>query len=390
VRKHSRWQVLPTKRVLSGLLGTLYDAAANPELWDVFLRGFVRPVHANSAALLVHHFNDSRHNITRQFGLNPDDVRIYYNESNELEDVWAANARPRSHAGWTHVSESLSPSGVLVGTPFYNECLKKLHIFHAMFGVVEQKGPITAIISLYRKKNATAFEVSDLELLDFFMPHLRRAFQLHFRLADLQTQSISLQAAVDMSPTGMIFFDSAGKILCMNRTASAVVSQKDGLLTIRQGLRAEHSPESAHLELLIRQATAISVGGGLHPGGAILISRRYLPPLHLLVVPLRNLQLGLSISASAVVFVVDPSRRLRPVAEMLSGLFRLTPAECRVALLLGDGKSVAEIAQILGVTRNTLKTQIACVYSKTGTSRQSQLARLLAQFPQSDCGPIQK
>ena len=68
----------------------------------------------------------------------------------------------------------------------------------------------------------------------------------------------------------------------------------------------------------------------------------------------------------------------------LSGLFRLTSAESRVALLLGDGKSLSEIAQLLGVSRNTLKTQVAGIYSKTGTSRQSQLVRLLALFPQSD------
>jgi DNA-binding CsgD family transcriptional regulator len=83
-----------------------------------------------------------------------------------------------------------------------------------------------------------------------------------------------------------------------------------------------------------------------------------------------------------MVFVVDPEQKLRPKAAILSGLFGFTPAECRVALLLGDGRPLPEIGSILGVTRNTLKTQVASVYAKTGTSRQSQLARLLAQFPQ--------
>jgi DNA-binding CsgD family transcriptional regulator len=382
--------MLPSKRALSQILGSLYEAAANPDLWDIFLRGFVQPAHANSAALVVHDLKNGRHNITRQFGIDPDDARNYYNIANELEDVWRSKALPLSYPGWTHVSESLCPSGVLVGTPFYNECLKRLGIFHGMFGVVEQKGPVLAIIGMYRQKKGTPFDTSELELLNFFMPHLRRAFQLHFRLADLQMRSVSLQAAVDMSSTGMIFFDSAGKILCMNRNATAVVAQKDGLLSTLDGLRAEQVQESANLDLLIRQATATSIGTGLHAGGAILISRRSLPPLHLLVVPTRNLELDLSTSAAAVVFIVDPSRRLRPAAEILSGLYRLTPAESRVTLLLGDGKSLSEIAQILGVSRNTLKTQVARVYSKTGTSRQSQLVRLLAQFPQRDTPPTQK
>ena len=382
--------MLPSKQVLSQILGSLYDAAANPNLWDIFLREFVQPAHANSAALLMHDLKNGQHNIIRQFGIDPDDVRNYYNIANELEDVWRRNALPLSYPGWTHVSESLCPSGVLVGTPFYNECLKQLRIFHGMFGVVEQKGPVLALISFYRQKKGPPFDTSELELLNFFMPHLRRAFQLHFRLADLQTRSISLQAAVDMSPTGMIFFDSTGKILCMNRSASTVVGQRNGLLATPDGLRAELVQESANLDLLIRQATATSIGTGLHAGGAILISRRSFPPLHLLVVPTRNLELDLATSAAAVVFIVDPSRRLRPAAEILSGLYRLTPAESRVTLLLGDGKSLSEIAQILGVSRNTLKTQVASVYSKTGTSRQSQLVRLLAQFPQRNVSPAQE
>jgi len=375
--------VLPTKRVLSDLLGTLYDAAATPDLWDVFLRGFVQLAHANSAALLVHDFRDSQHNITRQFGLNPDDVRIYYNESSELEDVWAASARPRSHAGWTHVSESLSPSGLLVRTPFYNECLKKLHIFHAMFGVVEQKEHVTAIVSLYRKKNGTAFDFSELELLNFFMPHLQRAFQLHFRLADLQSQNSSLQAAVDMFTTGMIFFDSAGKIIGMNRSANFLLAQRGGLQSSGGRLRAEDSLQSGQLEAAIRSATATSAGKGLHPGGAVHIKGRSLKSLHVTVIPVRSIDFGMSKGAAAVAFVVDPAQQMRPRTEILHELFRLTPAECRVALLLSDGKSLSEIAQILGVSRNTLKTQVASVYSKTGTSRQSQLVRLLTHFPQS-------
>jgi DNA-binding CsgD family transcriptional regulator len=59
----------------------------------------------------------------------------------------------------------------------------------------------------------------------------------------------------------------------------------------------------------------------------------------------------------------------------------LTPAECRVAILLADGHSPATIAEMVGVSRNTLKTQMSSIYGKTGTSRQAQLVRLLLQLP---------
>ncbi len=73
--------------------------------------------------------------------------------------------------------------------------------------------------------------------------------------------------------------------------------------------------------------------------------------------------------------------KVRPAREVLFGLFGLTPAECRVAMLLTDGHAPRQIGQLLGVSRNTLKSQLASIYSKTGTSRQSQVVRLISRLP---------
>jgi DNA-binding CsgD family transcriptional regulator len=45
-----------------------------------------------------------------------------------------------------------------------------------------------------------------------------------------------------------------------------------------------------------------------------------------------------------------------------------------------DGRSPTEIAGMLNLSKNTLKSQLASIYGKTGTSRQSQLVRLLLQI----------
>jgi DNA-binding CsgD family transcriptional regulator len=79
----------------------------------------------------------------------------------------------------------------------------------------------------------------------------------------------------------------------------------------------------------------------------------------------------------AVIFVSDPSQKVRPPDVILRVLFGLTPAESRLALLLCDGHTPRQIADLIGVSTNTLKTQLTSIYRKTGTSRQSQLVRLL-------------
>jgi hypothetical protein len=47
------------------------------------------------------------------------------------------------------------------------------------------------------------------------------------------------------------------------------------------------------------------------------------------------------------------------------------------ALLLGDGHAPRQIANIVGVTENTVRSQIKSIFSKTGVRRQSDLVRLL-------------
>jgi DNA-binding CsgD family transcriptional regulator/PAS domain-containing protein len=378
--------MLPSKERLSKLLGSLYDAAANADLWDVFLKDLVDLMHANAAGLLMHNFRGNRHSVLQQFGLDPNDVRVYYDQTSESTDIWTARARSVIQTGWTGISEDLCAADELRSSEFYNECLRKLNIFHGIFGVIHQGDPFLANISVYRSARRAGFEPAQLEILNFFMPHLHRAFQLHFQLADLRSRNESLERALDMLPSSLLIFDAEGKVLFANRSATDLLSIRDGLLSKRERLRAEQSEQSAVLETIIRKATAAGIGKGVTDGGTAFISRKSGPPLRIVVMPIRGLNLNGQDSAAAVAFVIDPAQRIRPRIEILRLLFGLTPAECRLALLLGDGKSLSEVSQEIGVSRNTVKTQSASIYAKTSTSRQSQLVRLLSQFPDDRAG----
>ena len=54
---------------------------------------------------------------------------------------------------------------------------------------------------------------------------------------------------------------------------------------------------------------------------------------------------------------------------------RLTPAEFRVLLGLLEGESPASIADRLGVSRTTVRTQLRALFAKTGCTRQADLVR---------------
>jgi DNA-binding CsgD family transcriptional regulator len=83
--------------------------------------------------------------------------------------------------------------------------------------------------------------------------------------------------------------------------------------------------------------------------------------------PVRGAAQALFVHGSAVVMVTPVDRARVLTAEVLQGLFDLTPAEARVAQGIGQASSVETLAAALGVKTDTVRTQIKAVLAKTGS-----------------------
>jgi DNA-binding CsgD family transcriptional regulator len=371
--------MLPDSTVLSTLLGSLYEAAADPTLWGPFLRQLAYHSKADSAALVMHDNPCGVHTVARNWEVDPEGTRLYQEHYGAV-DVWANRAASLSMQKWIGTSEQLCPFRELSRSEYYNDFLKSLGIDHAAFVLLQRTRHGDAILGIYRSRRQGEFDESALDVLRLLLPHVQRAFNLHLKISDLKARTGGLTAALDMMPTGVVLVGAKGEIVLMNRTASAILARRDGLVATPAGLRAQCVSESNHLERLIRQGVAAFAGAGFSPAG-LLISRSQQPPLQVLVTPAKNLALDITHAACAVVFITDQAQKERPLQDVLGTFFGLTPAEARVAGMLGGGSSPREIAQRLDVSSNTIKSQLASIYGKTGTSRQAQLVRLLLRLP---------
>lgn len=97
--------------------------------------------------------------------------------------------------------------------------------------------------------------------------------------------------------------------------------------------------------------------------------------------------------ASSILVVTRVTPPAAPPAELLQGLFALTPAEARVASGIGDGHTVGDITESLGLSRETVRSQLKAVLGKTGLGRQTDLAAMLASVNLSsapDTSPVQE
>src|SRR5690606_2497091 len=102
------------------------------------------------------------------------------------------------------------------------------------------------------------------------------------------------------------------------------------------------------------------------------------PKLNLLIrpIPLSECSEGPN-RPSAVVFIRDPEHRAPPPIELVQRLFHFTPAEAKLALMLTDGLTLDEVAEALGISKNTARAHLRAIFSKTGVTRQITLVRLL-------------
>ena len=367
--------MLPNQQALSNLLGSLYDAAADPNLWSRFLEQLAQSTQARSALLLMHNVGQDMYTISSSWAVDPLAARLYHEHFSSI-DVWAHRGLSKP-AGLVCNSEHLCSREEIRSTEIYNELMTRFGMEYGMFGVIENSPSRWASVSLFRGESGSSFDASELETLQFLTPHMRRAFKLHFEFSGVKALSSGLQKTLDMLPTGVIFFNTQGEIAYTNRAASTIVSRRNGLLTTRKRLSAESPTESALLLSTILEAVSRSNGLGVPRQVSIQVSRRDPPALQISISPIRDRAIDASNSVAAVAFITDPSVRHRPAQDILRGRFGLTPAECRVAVLLGDGRSPRQISEMVGVSFNTVRSQMKSIFLKTNVKRQGELIRLL-------------
>ena len=82
----------------------------------------------------------------------------------------------------------------------------------------------------------------------------------------------------------------------------------------------------------------------------------------------------------ALVFIEDVAAPAVPAIDKIRLAFALTASEARLALRIAIGEALRVAADAEGVTYETARTRLKSIFHKTGTTRQAQLAALLANI----------
>lgn len=260
----------------------------------------------------------------------------------------------------------------------YNDIYRPAGLYGSLGVLLLRTERYVVPFGMCRPTRSGPFQARKLALLQRVIPHLQRAMQVCLRLNDLETRAAAGEDLWDRLPFGIVLLDQAGRILWTNLVADAVIAAGDGLSARGGFLLAADATGNARLQRLIGEAARTGLGHGLHAGGALSLARPSLKrPLALLVSPFRAERIVLGASPAAAVLISDPERKPLAPAEQLAELYGFTAREAALVSLLLEGLDLAETAERLAVSMNTVRTHLRQVFAKTNTHRQAELVSVL-------------
>ncbi len=368
------------------LVGLIYEAALEPERWQVVLLSFSDWFSAASTTLFVHDF--SNHGIHIESGgqslhavrFDPDYVANYV-EHFTLTNVWIEN-ESLLQEGAVVTSSMLFDDRRLLGTEFYGDWLRPQDLFYSLGGIVAKSGTLGVKMAALRSKHKGPYTHEDLAWYARLLPHLKRACEMNQRLAgerlafeNQQTINGTAQAVSGLCILGL---SASGRLIYLNQRGEAWLREGNCLTLHHGGLHALDADKDAVLQAALRNAVSsrkpqhLNLGAGNGYAHCCLTAI----PAPSLGTPVVNDQQV----ALIVLIAAGPQHRVATVRQLME-LFGLTAAEARFTRALAQGEDVDTYANAEGLKKSTVRSHLKSAMEKTGTNSQRDLLRLVLSVP---------
>ncbi|MEQ1718797.1 MAG: LuxR C-terminal-related transcriptional regulator, partial [Hyphomicrobium sp.] len=292
---------------------------------------------------------------------------------------------PLMPSGWyMDIDEPYTGVGMLgrdeyYRTRFYREVLKPFDYCDAAMTVFAKTSNRFGGLSLPHTTAQGEWSAEQLQRVRIIAPHIRRAVTIADLLDARALQQDMLSATLDLLAVGIVLVDAEARIAHTNRAGLTYLDARSAVRLDGDHLSARDPKAASELKEAIK--TVVKGGATSLPraGIAIPIQSAGGRDLAAWVLPLDSglrSELAAPFAAKAAVFIRELGDTSAFPGELFVKRFGITPAECRVLMMLVQGLTVAETCDALGVGEPTIKTHLSRLFAKTGTSGQPDLMRL--------------
>ena len=360
---------------LLDLVGDIYDSAIEPAKWPLALERVANLLDSESVAITLNGIHKPGFTMRAQWNIDPalEAAMLEYYKVNPLVSSIYYYGVDEPFSLLSYVSEA-----ELRSTTFYANTIGKYGILDAAVSLLAKSVSQFGSISIQRAEHKVPFGEKDLAIMRRLVPHIRRAAFIGELLEERALERDMLSATLETLRVGIVLTDGTGKIIHANGAASRLI--EDGIALHRDVhlLTARHRESARELSQAIATA-ASGTSVDLSPTGVAVSLRGKERDLVAWILPLDGglrRDLGAQFTARVAVFLREMGDSSPVPAELFVRRYGITPAECRVLLLIVQGQTAQEAAKALGISLATAKTHISRLLYKTECERQIDLVRL--------------
>jgi DNA-binding CsgD family transcriptional regulator/PAS domain-containing protein len=370
--------VLVSPELLSGAIGSIYEATYDPARWVAAIENLENLFHGSKAC-----FGRSGPDIQANdiVATRPDTEfqRRFVEDQDAFQSNAYLDALIAAPVRMVYRDHALVGGDTLRRSRLWNEWMAPQDMYGGLGCKILQSGPSFWYFDVQRGRGQEHFEAEHAELLRLIVPHLARAAEIRRKFQSAQL----LASTFSHLPFGVIVVDGQMRIATVNAAAEAILRRPESGLRRKSGhLLAADAGSMVLLQSLVERACSMRDDVMPGTGGDLLVrtKRRGVgADLGLSVGPLANRIEQLPFAARhAAIFVREISLELPAgFSEQVRTFFDLTPKEAGLAASLASGMTLKEAAADAHIRINTARSYLDSIFLKTGTHQQSQLVALL-------------
>ena len=385
---------------IPSLIGDIYDAALDPSRWTAVLQKTRDVVGGSAAAVFTKDARSRSLNVHYQCGgIDPRYQRLYIEKCEKLDpsatgQVLSGQVLSEQVLSEHVVSEQVQTTQVLGSagdlmavddfqqTCFYQESGRPRGPVDVATAVLDRTATGAILLGVFRQSRNGLVDDDTRWRMRQIVPHIRRAMLIGKALELKTAEADAFAETLNGLSTGMFLVDQDGRIIHANASGRALLGEGAALCKASDRMRPTDPAAARALKDIVAAASRGDHATGIK-GIAVPLTGRDGEPYAAHVLPLtagRRRRVQAHYCAVAAVFIRKAEIETPSPPEVIAKHYQLTPTELRVLLAIVEIGGVRETSDALGVSESTVKTHLHRVFSKTSTSRQADLVKLVASF----------
>lgn len=362
------------------LIGDIYDASIDPELWTHALHRITDFIVGCSALLFVQDFVNQRGQFYFNWNDNPEFTRSFFDRYMKISPL--SPHLMMTHEGEVFTASSLMPYEELRASRFFQEWCVPQGYTDLVGVTLERSAASVANISVGRDQSQGLMDDEAVRRMTLLAPHIRRAVLIGKVIELHKLEAAAMSDALDVLAAAMFLVGARGGVVYANAAGRAMLAE-GAVVSDRRGTLALTDPEASASMAVALEAARGGDGAVATRGVAIPFSDTAGKQFVAHVMPLTSgarLAAGAAHAATAAVFVREAGLSLPTPIETVAKLHGLSSSEVRVLYAVLEVGGAAEMASMLGLSEATVRTHLQHLFAKTGTKRQADLVKLVAGF----------